>query len=43
MYGSDGDFYWMLIILAIICGVAGWGFGQIMEWAFSFVHISFGK
>ncbi|OAT16809.1 hypothetical protein M977_04428 [Buttiauxella gaviniae ATCC 51604] len=30
------------LVLAVICGVVGWGVIEFILWLFSFVHISFG-
>lgn len=31
-----------IIILCIVCAVAGWGVIQFALWLFSFIHISIG-
>ncbi|UVX30743.1 hypothetical protein S10a_00030 [Klebsiella phage VLCpiS10a] len=33
----------LFVILAIICGVVGWGVIEFLLWLFSFVHVSFGR
>lgn len=39
---SGSDFNTALIILGLVCAVAGWGVIELILWIFSFVHISFG-
>lgn len=31
-----------IIILCVVCAVAGWGLISLLLWLFSFVHISVG-
>lgn len=39
----NGDSYTpAIIVLMIICAVAGWGAIEIIRWLFSFIHISLG-
>lgn len=41
-YYGGGSWTGGLILLAVICGFAGWGIIETVRWLFSFVHISFG-
>jgi len=38
----SGNWGAAFIVLGLICGVVGWGVIEIIRWAFSFIHISFG-
>lgn len=43
MWGGNSSYTPVFILFAIVCAVVGWAFIEGLRWAFSYVHLSFGK